>query len=105
MWGESARLGAACQRHATFQHKSSSVFSTRHLYSVSATTPHCAPLRYADVGLLGYRASGTHNPRFILFKTIIAQAIIEKSSRNEFDILFFVLLRSGLNVHARYLLK
>jgi REP element-mobilizing transposase RayT len=36
----------------------SSVLSARRLRP-SIATPHCAPLRYAYVGLLGFRASGT----------------------------------------------
>ncbi len=61
MWGEDARRKSACQRHATTRLANSSVFSTRHRCASAAVTPHCAPLRYADVGLLGYRAS--HEPK------------------------------------------
>ena len=60
--GWNARRKSACQRHATTRLANSSVFSTRHRRAAAAVTPHCAPLRYADVGLLGYRASGTRSP-------------------------------------------
>ena len=59
--GWNARLKSACQRHATTRLANSSVFSTRHRRTAFVTTPHCAPLRYADVGLLRYRAS--HEPK------------------------------------------
>ena len=50
--GWNARRRSACQRHATTRLANSSVFSTRHRCAAAAVTPHCAPLRYADVGLL-----------------------------------------------------
>ena len=57
--GWNAQRKSACQRHATTRLINSSVFSTRHRCATSAVTPHCAPLRYAYVGLLRYRAYGT----------------------------------------------
>ncbi len=72
--GWNARRKSACQRHATTRLANSSVSSTRHRRA-AAVTPHCAPLRYADVGLLGYRASGTRSPYSNFFS-------IKKRTRN-----------------------
>ena len=59
VWGWRCVCMAACQRHATTRLAHCSVPSARHQSTAAATTPHCAPLRCAYVGLLGYRASGT----------------------------------------------
>ena len=73
--GWNARRKSACQRHATTRLANSSVFSTRHRCAAAAITPHCAPLRYAYVGLLRYRASGTRSPFSNFFS-------IKKRTRN-----------------------
>lgn len=49
--------GTACRRHAT-KSPCCSVSPTSRRTTASAT-PHCAPLRCASMGLLGFRASGT----------------------------------------------
>ena len=58
VWGDGRDATTACGRHATTQ----SIIVAYLRYACLAggrRTPHCAPLRYADVGLLKYRASGT----------------------------------------------
>ena len=58
VWGNGRDATAACRKHATTQ-----LIIVAYLryacLAGSRYTPHCAPLRYADVGLLKYRASGT----------------------------------------------
>ena len=50
----------ACRRHATIPAGSSIVACLRHAALPSCRhTPHCAPLRCAYVGLLGFRAFST----------------------------------------------
>ena len=51
---------AACRRHATVPEGLSIVACLRHACFVRCShTPHCAPLRCAYVGLLGFRAFST----------------------------------------------
>ena len=50
----------ACRRHATIPAGSSIVACLRHAALLRCRhTPHCASLRYAYVGLLGFRAFST----------------------------------------------
>ena len=79
--GWDARQKSACQRHATTRLANSSVFSTRHRCAASAITPHRAPLRFACVGLLKYRASHSKSI-FQFLKNIIASVVI---SNNKID--------------------
>lgn len=56
-----------CFIHTTTRLADSSVFSTHHRCAVSAFTPHCAPLRFAYVGLLKYSVFDTTGTTSFIF--------------------------------------
>ena len=54
------------------------------IHAPHSSPPHCAPLRYADVGLLGYRASGMRSP-FSTFLSINKCTVILQLYLNSDD--------------------